>query len=155
MTIRNFSNEDMPYIQTIVDGLHPKWFDDGAVKNIPFDINFQKAYVADVDSKVVGFISIRSQDGKPYIGWLGVDIRSHRSGIGKALVAHVQDLLVAAGANTLRVETVVEQDPPDGSYDLTVKFYKSCGFAIEHVEERKTADGFKFSMGTMIKELGS
>ena len=155
MQIRGYRENDLCAVKQIVSSLHPKWFDDGAVKNIPFDINFQKTYLAEVDGEVAGFICIRSQDGKPFIGWLGVDIHDHRSGIGRALVLHVENLLIAVGATSLRVETVVEQEPLDGSYDLTVKFYKSCGFVLEHVGEPKTADGFIFSMGTMVKLLGN
>ena len=155
MNIREFKDIDLPQIRRIVQSLHPKWFDDQAVKNIPFDIYFQKTFVAEMDGKAVGFICIRSQDRNPYIGWMGVDINHHRSGIGKALLTHAQKYIVAKGAKFLRVRTVVEQQPNDGSYDLTVQFYISNGFEVEKMEEEQTFEKYKYRMGTMVKRINS
>ena len=101
----------------------------------------------------MGFISLRSQDGKPYIGWVGVCPGSHRQGIGKDLVNRAEKEVIKAGSNTLRVETVVEQKPKDGSYDQTVKFYEACGFKIETSSELKRYGKYVYRMGTMLKGL--
>lgn len=153
MEVREFRLSDLGGIKKIVQELHPKWFDDGAVVNIPIDVRFQKTYVADNEGAVVGFICLRSQDGKPYIGWAGVSPGSHGQGIGKNLVGRAEDEVIKAGADTLRVKTVVEQNPNDESYNNTVKFYEACGFKIESKSDIKKTGGFVYRMGVMLKEL--
>lgn len=142
MKVRAFRTSDLDGIRKIVLELHPKWFDNVAIVNIPIDVKFQKTYVADIEGSVVGFICLRSQDGKPYIGWMGVSPSLHGQGIGKNLVIRAEEEVIKAGADTLRVETVVEQNPSDESYDNTVKFYKTCGFKVESMSEPKQFEKF-------------
>jgi ribosomal protein S18 acetylase RimI-like enzyme len=154
MEIRAYQDGDLGDINRIIAGLHPKWFDDGALNHIPFDIHFQKTLIAVDEDRVVGFISIYSEDGNPFIGWLGVDVANHRRGIGTFLVEQAIHEVVQLGGSSLRVETVVEQDPPDGSYDLTRKFYDARGFVVESQSEIKTYGAFFYRMGVMVKQLG-
>jgi ribosomal protein S18 acetylase RimI-like enzyme len=154
MEIREYQSGDDHAINQIIAGLHPKWFDAAALQHIPFDLHFQKTWVAVEEGIVVGFISMYSQDGKPVIGWLGIDVTQHRKGIGKSLLDQVENEVVKFGGSSLRVETVVEQDPLDGSYDLTVKFYEACGFIVESQSEQKTSGEFTYRMGIMVKMLG-
>jgi ribosomal protein S18 acetylase RimI-like enzyme len=153
MEVREFYSGDLEGIKKIFQDLHPKWFDDQAMINIPIDVKLQKTYVADNDKTIVGFICLRSQDGKPYIGWMGVSPSLHNRGIGKKLLNQAEKELLEAGANTLRVETVVEQNPNDESYNNTVKFYEACGFKVESMSEPKQFEKFVYRMGTMLKEL--
>jgi len=155
MEIRNFHPHDLSEIKRIVGSLHPKWFDDQAVINIPIDVPFQKTFVAIDNNQVVGFICIRSQDGMPYLGWVGVKVNLHNKGIGRALMQRAEDEILKAGAYSLRVETVVEQNPKDGSYDQTIKFYETCGFKVETKSELKQFEKFAYRMGTMLKVLKS
>jgi GNAT superfamily N-acetyltransferase len=153
MEVRKFRRSDLDEVNKIIENLHPKWFDDGAVDNIPIDINFQKTFVATNNNSIVGFICLRSQDGKPYIGWMAVSPVLHNKGIGKLLINKVQEAVLHAGAKTLRVVTVVEQKPTDESYDNTVKFYEACGFIIETKSEPKQSGEYIYRMGTMLKSL--
>jgi len=153
MKVRGFRQKDLDGVNKIIENLHPKWFDDGALNNIPIDINFQKTFVATDNNNIIGFICLRSQDGKPYIGWMGVSPTFHNKGIGKLLIKRVQETVLQAGTNTLRVITVIEQKPTDESYDNTVKFYAACGFIIETKSEPKQSGEFIYRMGTMLKSL--
>ena len=153
MEVRNYQYTDLDEIKKIIKNLHPKWFDDNALNNIPIDIHFQKTFVATDNGNIVGFMCLRSQDGKPYIGWMGVNPVLHHKGIGKILMNKAEEEILKAGANMLRVETVVEQKPNDESYDNTVKFYETCGFMIETKSELKQFGKFVYRMGTMLKLL--
>lgn len=153
MNIREFNISDLENVKKLIGKLHPKWFTSEALMNIPIDLGFQKCFVAEEENTLVGFISVRSQDGKPFIGWMGVDPNLHGRGIGKTLLHHTEAELKKSGVTALRVKTVVEQNPKDGSYDHTVEFYKACGFTIERKSQRRKKEKYVYWMGILKKNL--
>ncbi len=153
MRIRVLRSSDLADIRRILAGLHHRWFDDNALKHIPLDLHFQKTFVAVENGAVVGFICVRSQDGEPMIGWLGVDVNRHHQGIGTRLIERAEREVKKWGGGVLRVETVVEQHPPDGTYDLTMQFYAARGYSVESRSEQKTAGEFIYRMGILVKSL--
>ena len=129
--VRNFKVSDLDYIKQIIKDLHPEWFTEEALKNIPRDIQFAKCFVADNKGKIIGFVSVHSYDGRPMIGWLGVDNKFRGKGIGRLLLEKVESQLLKFGYKDLRVETVGECTPVYEPYSATLKFYESLGFEIE------------------------
>ncbi len=153
MNIREYQNSDGKIIQAIIQKLHPKWFDANAVRNIPIDINFNKTFVAEFDQVVKGFLVCSSKESKLTIDWLGVDLDMHNKGLGKALVDHLISYAKPLGVKIIEVETVVEQTPADGSYDLTIGFYQHIGFVVSSQSKLRELDGFHYRMGVFRKEI--
>ena len=110
-----------------------------------------KCFIAENDDKILGFISIYSQDAKAQISWIAVAQEFHNEGIGTALLNETEKVLKNLGVKTLRVKTVVKQNPPDGSYDLTMRFYKSRGFKIDKKYPQKKHKHYTYNMGILKK----
>lgn len=153
MIIRPFITNDIDQINIIAHLLHPKWFDKKALENIPKDIQTAKTCIAELNNEILGFISYYSQDGIARISWMGVRPDKHRLGIGRKLVETIEKELKGIGVNALTVETVVMQDPPDSSYDLTMKFYRALGFYIEKKYKKGQFEQFTFYMGMLKKKI--
>jgi len=153
MIIRPFVTSDIGQINIITHSLHPKWFDKKALVNIPKDIQTAKTYVAEINNEVLGFISYYAQDGVARISWMGVKPDKHRLGIGRKLVETIEKELKEIGVTSLTVETVVKQEPFDGSYDLTMKFYRALGFSINKKYKKEQFEQFTFYMGMLKKKI--
>ncbi|MHA2062150.1 MAG: GNAT family N-acetyltransferase, partial [Candidatus Sifarchaeia archaeon] len=106
--VRKFKLSDLESIKRIINELHPEWFTEDALANIPRDIQFARCFVVEMNGKIVGFVSVHSHDGKPMIGWLGVDYKLRGEGIGKLLLERVESELKKFGYKDLRIETVGE-----------------------------------------------
>jgi len=91
--IRKFRASDLGAIGRIAKSLHPEWFTEEALKNIPRDIQFTKCFVAEKDERIIGFISVYSDLGKPMIGWIGVNKKLRGRGIGRQLVEFVESVV--------------------------------------------------------------
>jgi GNAT superfamily N-acetyltransferase len=87
------------------------------------------------------------------IGWLGVTKRARGKGIGRRLIAKVEDELSRFGYKDLRVETVGECTPRYEPYEETLKFYKSLGFTVVKRGRLRTDMGYKWRHSTLRKEL--
>ncbi|MBP9758849.1 GNAT family N-acetyltransferase [Candidatus Dojkabacteria bacterium] len=153
MQIRRFKTEDLSQINDIVLAMNPKWFTDKALKNIPIDSQVNNCLVAEQDNQILGFITYCSQNGEALINWLAVDLNHHREGIGEALITSVINNVKKYNISVLTVETIVEQEPPDGSYDETIKFYYNQGFKLRKEYDPEESDGFVFSKGVLEKRL--
>jgi GNAT superfamily N-acetyltransferase len=151
--VRKFKTSDLASIKRISEELHPEWFTEEALENIPRDIQFAQCYVVEKSGDISGFISVHSYDGQPMIGWLGVDKRMRSEGIGKRLIAKVEEELIKFGYNELRVETVGECSPVYEPYAETLRFYKSLGFEVEKRGRLKTDMGYKWRHSTLKKKL--
>ena len=155
--IRKFQASDLGSIERIVKSLHPDWFTEEALKNIPRDIQFAKCFVAEKGGKLVGFVSVYSDLGKPMIGWIGVDRKLRRKGTGRQLIERVEEELKKFDYKDLRVETVGECDPVYKPYSQTVKFYKSAGFEVEKRgrlrTNRERGTVWKWRLSTFRKTL--
>jgi len=104
--VRKLKRSDLASIERISKALHPEWFTEEALMNIPRDIQFARCFVIEKNGKIAGFISVHSHDGNPMIGWLGVDPKLRGEGIGKHLLEKVENELLKFGYKYLRVETV-------------------------------------------------
>jgi len=153
MTIRPFKPQDVSAIKTIINNLHPKWFDEFALKNIPIDAVLGKTFIAEENSEIFGFLILSSLEGQVWINWMGVDPSHHGQNIGSQLLLQAENLLKKLGVKELRVDTVVEQEPPDGSYDQTVKFYLKNGFSILKKHEQQTFEQFVYCRGILNKDI--
>lgn len=151
--VREFKISDLPSIKHISQELHPEWFTEAALENIPRDIQFARCFVIETNKKIVGFVSIHSYDGKPMIGWLGVDPRLRGKGIGKQLLDKAESELLKFGYKDLRVETVGECIPVYEPYAETLKFYLSQGFEIEKKGRLRIDLGYKWRLSTLKKKL--
>lgn len=151
--IRDFNQADLPAIKAIVTSLHPRWFDDHALENIPKDVQLGQTFVAVSKDQRVGFINLTAFEGKAYINWLGVDPKFHRQKIGTQLLIKAQEHCLSLGYATLHAKTVVHQDPLDSTYDLTLKFYTAHSFTVEKTFKTQTFEHFTYNKGILTKEL--
>lgn len=153
--IRKLKVSDLNSINKISQGLHPEWFTEEALENIPRDIQFSKCLVAEKKGRVVGFVSVFSHDGKPMIGWLGIDKKMRGKKIGKLLIERAEIELESLGYKDLRVETVGECTPLYEPYVQTLKFYESMGFRVEKRGRLRIDLGYKWRLSTLKKKLGT
>jgi ribosomal protein S18 acetylase RimI-like enzyme len=151
--VRKFKASDLDSIKRICRELHPEWFTEEALANIPRDIQFARCFVVEIKSRIVGFVSVHSHDGKPMIGWLGVDNRLRGEGIGKLLLEKVEKELIKFGYKDLRVETVGECYPVYKPYIETLKFYKTMGFEFEKRGRLRNNMGYNWRLSTLKKKL--
>lgn len=153
MLIRSFNSNDIFQIDEIIHSLHPKWFDEKALKNIPVDVQLGITFVAEHYAKIAGFINISSLEGKTWINWMGVNKINHGKGVGTELLIYAENKLRQIGVVELHVDTVVEQTPADGSYDKTVRFYIKNGYEIIERREIKHFENFIYRRGVLRKHL--
>jgi len=153
MTIRDFKISDLDSIKRIIRGLHPEWFTEEALKNIPRDIRFSRCFVAEKSEQVIGFVSVHSYDGKPMIGWLGIEKKMRGKNIGKLLLEKLERELRNLGYKDLRVETVGECQPVYKPYAETLKFYKSMGFEVEKRGRLRKDLGYQWRLSTLKKKI--
>jgi len=153
MLIRKFKKSDLNHIKNISKLLYPKWFDNNALKHIPIDSQVNNCFVAEVANKILGFITFSSQDGEARINWFGISPNEHRKGIGSKLLEKVETFVKKIGINKIIVETVVEQNPSDGSYDKTIKFYYNNGFRIRKKYPQERFKEFTYSKGIIEKVI--
>lgn len=151
--VRRFKIFDLPSIKHIIKSLHPEWFTEEALENIPRDILFARCYVAERNNKILGFISVHSHDGKPMLGWLGIEKKLRGKGIGRLLLEQVERDLIKFGYKDLRVETVGECVPKYEPYTETLSFYLSHGFRLEKKGRLRNDMGYKWRYSTLKKVL--
>lgn len=153
MIIRLFEIKDLSQIKSLISSLHPKWFDHNALNHIPIDIQLGTTYIAEENAKVRGFIAIASLEGVVWINWMGVDPQYHGHKIGTQLLLFVEKKLKDLGAKDVRVDTVIEQSPADGTYDKTVQFYLKNGFKVIKKHQIQTFKEFTYRRGILLKEI--
>lgn len=153
ITVRKFKLADLDEVNQVASGLHPEWFTEEALANIPRDIQFARCFVAELEESVVGFISVHSYDGKPMIGWLGTEKKLRGKRIGRHLVERVVAELKEFGYRDLRVQTVGECEPPYDPYVQTLQFYESLGFKVEKRGRLREDLGYKWRFSTLRKTL--
>ena len=122
--VRRFKVSDLNSIKRIIENLHPGWFTEEALMNIPRDIQFSRCFVAEENGRIAGFISVCSHDGKPMIGWLGVDLKFRGKGIGRALVLEALKGLRQRKGDEVYLEVRV-------SNTTAVKLYQNISFHIK------------------------
>lgn len=131
--IRKGVLEDHPAVISIATVLKG-WFSDKEVKYIKQDLKSHQLLVAEIDSKVIGFLSYFTYEGIGHIGWLGVLKEYHRQGIGRALYNEFEQEMGKIKIRTLQVYTLgdgVDYEP----YERTRNFYRKVGFKTHRIEE--------------------
>lgn len=156
MDIVEFNKTDLKAVINVVNKLHPKWFDENALKNIPLDVQVQNCLVAKEGKNVIGFISftIDKENNTSEITWMGIDLNYHRKGIGSQLLNNIERRLRSLGVSELFVKTVGHTSPPYKPYEQTVNFYRKHGFVYKRkYPMRKSKDGYLWRMYKFIKKL--
>jgi ribosomal protein S18 acetylase RimI-like enzyme len=107
----------------------PEWFGiEEANRRYLEDIDASPTFLALVESKVVGFLTLKEHGlYTAEIQIMAVLPGLHRRGIGSGLLDVGQDYLRSKGIEYLQVKTL-SASHPDGSYILTRAFYHSRGF---------------------------
>lgn len=127
--IRPMEPDDHSDILAVAETLL-EWFDvDARGRAIPTDLQHQDGFVALLDSKLVGFITLFVAEGRLNIGWLGVKKDCHRQGIGGRLLDAAEDTARDMGIEELATYTLgdsVDYQP----YEQTRAFYAKHGFQI-------------------------
>ena len=129
VTFRSIEPEDHAAILTLVDSL-PEWFTDHARNHsIPVDLKHQRGILAELNERVVGFITLFVSEGRLNIGWLGVNKDCQRQGIGSRLIEQAEETASSMGLNELATSTLGEsvEYPP---YEITRSFYMKHGFKV-------------------------
>jgi GNAT superfamily N-acetyltransferase len=125
----------------ITDDGREGWFTEDAVeRHIPFDIHFQKGFVAEEKKRVIGFVTYTSYGYFPAIGWIAVEPEHHRKGIGKSLVKKVEAEVRGIGGTELFVETPSREAGMGTEYEKTYKFYEGVGFHVDRIKKRGGPD---------------
>jgi GNAT superfamily N-acetyltransferase len=84
--------------------------------------------VASIAGKDVGLVTVvRHSPFAAEVYLMAVLPEYHRQGIGRAMLAHVEDALGKAGVEFLQVKTLSASKPDEG-YDRTRAFYLAYGF---------------------------
>jgi len=105
----------------------PEWFNAPGIEQIAVDLHNQMGAAAEVDGRLVGFVTWLSRSAVGEIGWIAVAPDAHRQGVGRRLIEYAEDRLRASGAASVQVETLgesVDYEP----YERTRAFYRSVGF---------------------------
>ena len=142
---------DHPACERILRAL-PRWFGiEAALVGYVTRLPELAVRVARADDDLVGFIAIEQHTKHAAeIHVMAVVPREHGGGIGRALVAHVEHELRAAGVDYLQVKTL-SASSPDPSYAMTRRFYDAFGFVA--LEEHATLWGASNPALQMIKRL--
>ena len=107
--------------------------------------------VARVDGDDVGLLTWLVHS--PYaaeVHLMAVRPEHHRRGIGRALLTHVEELLLVSGIEYLQVKTLSASHPDEG-YALTRAFYLGTGF--RPLEEHPTLWGPENPALQLVKRL--
>jgi GNAT superfamily N-acetyltransferase len=136
ITTRPMEDRDHPGVLAVAEAL-PEWFDrDARGRAIPADIRHQDGFVALSQGTIVGFVTLFVAEGRLNIGWLGVEPKHQRAGIGSRLLADAEEYGRRCGLTELATYTLgdgVDYKP----YDATRAFYFSRGFTVH---QRSTTD---------------
>lgn len=118
----------------------PQWFGiESAIVDYVNDVKNMDTWIAEIDSSVVGFISINKHNSHTAeIHIMGIKGQYHNKQIGSQLVKLAEDDLAKEGFSFLSVKTLSESRE-DENYAKTRKFYLKNGFLP--VEEFKTLWG--------------
>ena len=117
------------HVEKILRAL-PEWFgqEDSTLQYIK-DADTMPSMLAKDGDEVVGFITIRKHFPETAeMHCLGVLPTYHRTGIGRQLVAALENYLKKEGIKFLQVKTI-SADSSDEAYAKTRKFYIGVGFS--------------------------
>jgi ribosomal protein S18 acetylase RimI-like enzyme len=122
------------------------WFDEPSFEEMADDLEDDPGVVAVLDDRIAGWVtwyaSSDSRDpGLMELTWIAVRRDLRGRGIGRALMASVEEILRAEGIRTLELWTVAASSGLP-AYDDTRAFYRALGFVEHRVDGvRRTAGG--------------
>ena len=107
----------------------PQWFGiESAIQEYKANLRALDGYCAVKDSKLVGFVGLkRYGDSSIEVDVIGVDPEHRRSGIGRALLKHVEENATTGLTKLLHMKTLAPSDP-DLNYVETRMFWEASGF---------------------------
>ncbi|MFW9846956.1 MAG: GNAT family N-acetyltransferase, partial [Candidatus Thorarchaeota archaeon] len=120
--ISEITNEDLraPFFDSFldsIDGLFLSLSKDQQVDAFNYWFSRDRKFINEAtlsvmrDDSVVGFIVVREEDGKPYIGPVGVHPDFKGKGIGKAMLTRVMDALWKSGYKHAALEMDISNTP--------------------------------------------
>lgn len=129
--VRSLTPEDIPSCTSITRSL-PDWFglEEGLAEAAEY-LHTHAGLVAVVDGEVRGYLTWHQPFAESAeISWMAVDKRQHRSGIGRALIAALEQRLPVG--SLLSVKTLADTHPSP-EYAQTRAFYAALGFRRQMV----------------------
>lgn len=116
-----------------VRGLRKEWKEDNKLKG-----NWE-IYVAENNQSLIGYIVFKTENDTGYIDNINVPKQQQRTGVGKALVLYVEEIVRSRGIRLIKTDTTENaQGKPWKSYGFWTKMgYKDTG------ERRRTEWNFK------------
>ena len=129
LKVRPLERRDHNSALEIAGELSP-WFDaDALTRAIPADLRHQTGFVAVMDDRIVGFITLFFAEGRLNIGWLGVRPDYQGKEVGSQLLACAEEFGRQRGVTELATFTLSENvDYPP--YEQTRHFYFHRGFSV-------------------------
>jgi N-acetylglutamate synthase-like GNAT family acetyltransferase len=91
--------------------------------------------VAERDGRIAGCLHFVIDGDVAHFGMLAADVSLHGSGIGSALIAHVEEQARAAGCRLMRIE-VVKEGVPD-----RIAYYGRRGYRVTREHDGQTWNG--------------
>ena len=117
------------------------------------DIKIHPGFLAEVDDKIVGFITYSSEDGAIKITWLGVSLKLHRKGVGTALIKKIENIASGLSVDKITVETLSEKEDWK-PHEQTRAFYIKHGYKLESTRIiTSRAGGEKFNLAKYSKDI--
>lgn len=125
--IRDYEGRDFEEAYAIAADLS-EFFNEKGLDHMRIDLLCLRGLVVESDGKVVGFLVYCSEEGVMHVRWIGVMRSYHRMGVGRALLARLEEKACTYGISEIRTETLgdsVDYEP----YERTRAFWRGCGFA--------------------------
>ena len=133
MNLQVVARNDSAAVEQLLRGLSG-WFGlDEATREYVRAAATMESYVAEDGGRVIGVVLIRRHlPGAAEIHLMAVDAERHRQGVGRSMLASVEQLLRVDGVRWLQVKTLGPSHP-SAHYARTREFYTAVGF--EALEE--------------------
>jgi len=136
VSLRPATPADAPAMLAVARQL-PQWFNEGGYEQMSRDFPDHRGVVAVLDGQIVGFVTWWPSPEQPdamEITWLGVAPHLRARGIGRQLVAAMEESLRTNGIHTVTVSTLAAtvDYPP---YEETRQFYGRLGFRSERIDK--------------------
>ena len=127
-TIRPLEKAEVATCEDILRSL-PDWFGiEEAIVQYCHDIQTMHTYIAAVEGRVVGFITLNQHNPHTAeIHVMAIRASYHRCGIGQRLIDHAEQTLRTTTVEYLAVKTL-GPSKPSTQYDRTRAFYLAAGF---------------------------
>ena len=128
MIVREILDNKEGISRTILETL-PEWFGIKSARDTYIHHACHAPMLgAELDGSMIGYVSLEVHLGNNCeIHSMGVISRSHRKGVGNALIEASAQWARARGIGYLSVKTLSDKNP-DENYAKTRSFYKACGF---------------------------